>query len=71
MLLGSSRPFDRTAVRSSGLFDWFENPFEHPFDRPAGSIGWFFQVDSLRCFQVCHSIGWHVRSGDIPMFWKV
>ncbi|KAJ0851692.1 hypothetical protein HanPSC8_Chr13g0594971 [Helianthus annuus] len=47
MLLGSSRPFDRTAVRSSGLFDWFENPFEHPFDRPAGSIGWFFQVD---CF---------------------
>ncbi|KAJ0751876.1 hypothetical protein HanPI659440_Chr09g0317831 [Helianthus annuus] len=46
-ILGSSRPFDRTAVRSSGLFDWFESPFEHPFDRPAGSIGWFLQVD---CF---------------------
>ncbi|KAJ0466353.1 hypothetical protein HanIR_Chr14g0671131 [Helianthus annuus] len=46
-VLESSRPFDRTAVRSSGLFDWFESLFEHPFDRLASSIGWFLQVD---CF---------------------
>ncbi|KAJ0822496.1 hypothetical protein HanPSC8_Chr16g0732761 [Helianthus annuus] len=37
-------------------------------DRTVRSIGWSNRSVSIAHLVSCHSIGWHARSGDIPMF---
>ncbi|KAJ0909306.1 hypothetical protein HanRHA438_Chr07g0320151 [Helianthus annuus] len=71
-------------ARSAGSFKWIVSSFDvkdvfvydglyylssWPIERAVRSVSPTDRL-ALHCFQICHSIGWHARAGDIPMFRK-